>query len=239
MKTSKTVDPYYAILGAETPTTQSETIRDLRRANEIATAESDLINSSAPDDATRARLLTSAAGRFADAAERQRRESSGSNWVTIYESAARMLRTCAEMAREDAARSLPVSVRAFIESMPTIDLYDYLADHAEELRDATPDEMRSAVVADVVSIGPKVFWCRMCEGMQDVQEPATTPRTKGASDPGSRAALAAFLGASIALGMRQRSGGNPRAPLRIPDTDPRIRIPARFAPAYLLQGGAS
>lgn len=53
------------------------------------------------------------------------------------------------------------SMRDAVDAMAPIDCFDYLADYAQELRNASPDELRAAVLRDAEQVGPAVFFARI------------------------------------------------------------------------------
>lgn len=54
-----------------------------------------------------------------------------------------------------------------IAAMPPFDLFDYLADFADEPHRLDPERMRCAVMADAFDVGPAVFLQRVASWTED------------------------------------------------------------------------
>lgn len=129
-------------------------------------------------------------------------------------------------------------VGAAVRAMAPIDVFDYLADYTDAeprtYAQRMPHAMRVEMLRDVARTGPAVFWDRMADPPDD---PASLDGLDVA-DLGAEG-LAEFdrLQREQATAPAS-SDARPILPgpvLRIPASDPRIRIPARFAPGYVLR----
>ena len=132
---------------------------------------------------------------------------------------------------EDAEPAAMHAARLEVARMSPIDSFDYLADFTDaEPRDEHarhPDAMRAAVLQDLHQIGPAEF----LERINPPDEDETAPVPLDGLD-------VAELGAEGLAEFERAQRDAYRAPtpsLRIPATDPRARIPARFAPGYMLR----